>query len=247
MRPPVLFTVAALALSLAGSLRTPGPGGSTDPARSVDPHLTVVSDVLVGRPGPLPYTEPHLAVHPDDPDRLLAVAIVGYSRSAGRAPWDCALMRSDDGGRSWVEERLGIGRCADPWVILTGDTAWVAALGDATSVGGSRGVALLRSPDGGGSWEPLDPDVACRHPDGHRGGALKRPCDEGPPGSVGVSVDRGGCGLDRRGAEWPEGAPTVVVRVSLRSEAEPITTDPAPSRTADSGSCRYCPLFSGIS
>lgn len=146
MRIRSLSTVACIAMAFAAPK---GPGHPPEPG--LRPDIEVEDDVLVGGRLPLPYTEPHLAADPDDPDHLLVAAIVGFTREPDRRSWRCATMLSRDGGRSWDERRLNLGRCADPWLILEGDHAWFSSLHDLGE--GSRALAVHRSMDGGATWD----------------------------------------------------------------------------------------------
>lgn len=114
--------------------------------------IQVLDDAAVGGALPLPYTEPHLAADPRDPDHLLVASIVGFTRSSDRSRWGCAMMLSRDGGRSWSERRFDLGRCADPWLALDGEDAWFASLHDFRE--GGHGLGVYRSTDGGNSWDP---------------------------------------------------------------------------------------------
>jgi hypothetical protein len=91
-----------------------------------------------------PQIEPHLAVHPGDPRRLVAAAAV----------WRDGRMRTDafssaDGGRSW--RRTSIDDCnLDPWVAFAEDgTAFLSCLAPRD---GPTAALVYRSADGGGTW-----------------------------------------------------------------------------------------------
>lgn len=99
-----------------------------------------------------PIVEPHLAVDPGDPDRLLAVAMVarvplqppgqGLAAQSG-----CSAWLSEDGGGTWVRHDFPVSGCADPWAAFAPDgTALFAGLSD-------DGLVVYRSPNGGRAWE----------------------------------------------------------------------------------------------
>lgn len=125
-----------------------GPGSVGWPGPALD--IGVEDDGEVGGDLSVPYTEPHLAANPGDPGHLVAGSIVGFTRARENRSWRCAVMLSPDGGKSWEERLLPLGRCADPWVSLEGDNAWLATLHDLEGAG--HGLAVHRSSDGGGSW-----------------------------------------------------------------------------------------------
>src|SRR5438046_5071609 len=72
-----------------------------------------------------PIVEPHLAVDPMHPDRLLAAA---FARANPRLKFPegqdnqvCAAFLSLDSGASWRRHDFNVSWCADPWVAMTPD------------------------------------------------------------------------------------------------------------------------------
>ena len=59
-----------------------------------------------------PLTEPYVAVHPDDPQHLVAGTIVATAE--GEAGWRCAAFTSRNGGASWHRHDFDMERCIDP-------------------------------------------------------------------------------------------------------------------------------------
>lgn len=140
--------VAVLAL---WTLLPPGPVRGQ--ALVTDSERHVAAD-----PDGQPMVEPHLAVHPDDPDHLLVgVIVIPADMGAG----DCASLVSFDGGESWTRHDFGLADCGDPWGMILDDGTAILTLLAARP--GERGeearVELLvyRSEDGGRTWpdEPM--------------------------------------------------------------------------------------------
>lgn len=127
--------------------------------------------------------EPHLAVHPLDPDHL--VATWQQDRwSDGGADGILAAV-SIDGGLTWTSSPVPFSRCAgggapdgdherasDPWVSFSREGALVYAAGLAFDRATPRSsIVVSRSADGGFTWSPAhavetesDPDVALDKP-----------------------------------------------------------------------------------
>lgn len=155
--------VALLVLVGAGTLATgapappiPSPGATTLPSTgtttprsqgSGDARARVVLDVPVAPDGPrTTRIEPHLAVHPEDPDHLVAAA-----GELGE-PITIATFVSRDGGRTWSRNPVPV--CwLDPWVAFAPDGRVVLACIDHED---RPGILLHTSLDGGDSWkEPV--------------------------------------------------------------------------------------------
>jgi hypothetical protein len=71
-----------------------------------------------------PLFEPHLAIHPGNPNHLLGAAIVsgvGPSRQERLRRNACATFVSLDGGRRWARHDFPVAECFDPWVAITPD------------------------------------------------------------------------------------------------------------------------------
>lgn len=139
-RGAVVWTLAALA-----ALAEPGAPATAQESASADATLEVGPDTPVSADAPgLTHVEPHLAVDPGAPDRLLGAVIVFRD---GVMTSD--VLRSDDGGGSWA--RTAFPACAgDPWVVWGSDqNAYFSCL---AAGGAPVGVLVHRSEDGGRSW-----------------------------------------------------------------------------------------------
>ena len=100
---------------------------------------------LPSSPEDAPLVEPHLAVHPSDPKRLLAAAIVVPNGDFTQT--DCAAFSSSDGGATWTRRDLGLKQCADPWVAILPDGISVLSVLD-----GEGSLLVYRSADAGATW-----------------------------------------------------------------------------------------------
>jgi hypothetical protein len=136
------------------------------PAAAQQPELRVGPDLPVGlTPEGKLMIEPHLAAHPSDPNRLLAV---GMATDPDYSEEYCLVFGSLDGGETWSQQRpSGIG-CGDPWLTLTEERAILTALGTHPDLP-DNGNQLLTffSPDGGSTW-PSVPQSLGRGHDGPR-------------------------------------------------------------------------------
>ncbi len=181
---------ASLALLLAacdGELDLPMPA---PPAIAAPVRITGASPFAPGCGGPGRGTryadtevEPHLAVHPANPDHLVA-AWQQDRWSSGGADGLVAGV-SLDGGATWTLAPLPFSACGggaapggdfdratDPWVSFSSDGAVVHAIGLAFDASSTRNaIVAARSTDGGLTWEPAralaidaGPDVALDKP-----------------------------------------------------------------------------------
>lgn len=91
----------------------------------------------------LPLVEPSLAIHPKDPDNLVAAAMVGHPDGT----YGSLLFSSPDGGRTWRKHDLGIRDGGDVWTAFLADGTAVFATGAEDS-----SVRVFRSADGGRTW-----------------------------------------------------------------------------------------------
>jgi hypothetical protein len=118
-----------------------------------------------------PLVEPHLAVHPANPNHLLGVTIVSDASAAdlvarGGDTQFCASFLSLDGGRTWTRHDFAISRCYDPWVAITRDGhAVFAALGAHKALTEQKegGLVVFRSSDGGRTWDPTPVGFGAGH------------------------------------------------------------------------------------
>lgn len=119
-----------------------------------------------------PLYEPHMAVDPTDPRRLLAAAIVGrdprLQYPEGMEEQLCVVLRSTDGGAAWTRHELDATECFDPWVTITpGGEALVTILGRSPRFPhqGGSGLLAYHSADGGATWDaPVPLGRAHDHP-----------------------------------------------------------------------------------
>ena len=103
-------------------------------------------------------TEPSLAVHPGDPNHLLAVAIVEVADSSFEdrvRQQTCASFVSLDGGRNWARHDFSVTRCFDPWVAITLDGQAVVSVVGRHPQLAQQGDDLIvfHSADGGRTWD----------------------------------------------------------------------------------------------
>jgi hypothetical protein len=159
MGPAVLLARAASAAAQAQAPVGPSPSRITIAAPDTPVRVGAGADTL-------PVLEPHLAIHPRVPARLVAGAVVverpelvpgdgapGVSRSR------CVSLASLDGGRRWTAHAFPVPDCLDPWVALHPDGAALFAM---ISTRGSR-LLVYRSPDGGRSWPSSPADFGPGH------------------------------------------------------------------------------------
>jgi len=125
---------------------------------------SAIERIVVGEDRPVdigdlghPLIEPHLTVHPENPNHLLGgVMVMPAERGVAEAEAYCAAILSEDAGESWrIVHRTRTSRfCHDPWVAINrGNTALFATLSSVEPVE----VFVLRSDDAGRSWreEPV--------------------------------------------------------------------------------------------
>ena len=142
-------------------------GGASLSAQSI----TVAPSTLVATASAEhPIVEPHLAVDPMHPDRLLAAA---FARANPRLKFPegqdnqvCAAFLSVDSGASWRRHDFNVSWCADPWVAMTPDgqalvtmTAKHATLAQQ----GSSGLVAFHSIDNGRTWDSLPIGLGRNH------------------------------------------------------------------------------------
>lgn len=151
-------------------------------ASAQDVDVIVGEDAPVGdRPEGMLFVEPHLAAHPTDPDRLLAV---GWATSPDYSDAYCIAYTSSDGGETWAGRRLEGAGCADPWVTLTEERALLTMLGTHPALPESRRQLLaFFSDDGGETWSSVPQSMGVGY-DGPRSVA-------GPRGTVFVTGGQG--------------------------------------------------------
>jgi hypothetical protein len=136
-----LALFAAARLASAHAIRVAPP---TEVAREADPRR---------------FSEPHLAIHPADPMRLLATAFSTALAEAVpemQASEHCSTFASRDGGATWARHQFALPHCGDPQVaILPDGQAVFAALADFPGIVPARGTWLIvyHSNDGGASWD----------------------------------------------------------------------------------------------
>jgi photosystem II stability/assembly factor-like uncharacterized protein len=104
-----------------------------------------------------PLVEPQVVANPQNPNHLLATAIVSTNPPFSTQQ-DCATFVSFDGGKTWAQHLFGFERCGDPWVVLRADgTAVFSGLA-------ARGeIRIAHSTDGGRSWSTRPVDLGRGH------------------------------------------------------------------------------------
>ena len=119
-------------------------------------------------------SEPDLDLDPLDPDRMAVSVTAARAVDVGQVPYP--VFFSDDVGKSW-ERSFGDGPfpIADPGLEFGASGRLYLSALDASLPGGSRGVVVARSDDGGRSFPrrvfALDASTSFLFPDGARGRA----------------------------------------------------------------------------
>ncbi len=150
--PPSRRRLAAvLLLPLAvvlGSCRAPEPASAAQRRAELRLQADVVVDAAAAGG---PQVEPHLAVDPRDPSRLVAAFM-----SVSEGPWEVRVHRSADGGRTWRRHPLPVRedtvRSFDPWLAWAPDGSALYLVVVEVSRDGVWRLPVFRSADGGGSW-----------------------------------------------------------------------------------------------
>jgi len=118
---------------------------------------------------PRRFSEPHLAVHPLDANRLLATA---FSSALGESLPDlyrsqyCSTFASHDSGRSWSRHDFPLKHCGDPQVaILPDGQAVFVALADLPAILPERGnwLVVYHSDDAGSTWDEKPTVIGSGH------------------------------------------------------------------------------------
>src|SRR5215213_6759601 len=93
----------------------------------------------------LPLVEPYLAIHPKDPGKLVAAAMVGYPDGT----YGALVFSSQDGGRTWQKHDPGIRDAAGVWAefLADGTAIFLAGVEDSSA-------KVFRSRDEGRTWSP---------------------------------------------------------------------------------------------
>ena len=108
---------------------------------------------------PRRFSEPHLAVHPADPSRLLVGVFILASAGTTEeqhAGQRCATFASRDAGRTWTRHEFPFADCGDPQVaILPNGQAVFVGLAELPNVLPKRQNWLFafHSADGGTTWD----------------------------------------------------------------------------------------------
>lgn len=124
--------------------------------RVSEPHVVPID--LEGRP----LIEPHLAVHPSNPDHLLGAVMVSTTAQASNpaefrrigVDRTCVAFHSLDGGETWQRHDFPLSSCFDPWVAITaeGDAVLSVLASDASLPDQPGGLVVYHSEDGGQTW-----------------------------------------------------------------------------------------------
>lgn len=153
-------TVGAIALAASGSIaqaQTIGVGEIVTVARETDPRR---------------FSEPHLAVHPGNPNHFLAASFIGWTTGTPQEESErqrCSTFVSSNGGVTWTRHDFPNLDCADPQVaILPDGQAVFVALAKQPGLRPDRGDWLLvfHSNDGGVTWDDAPTTLGWRfdHP-----------------------------------------------------------------------------------
>lgn len=118
------------------------------PSSAQQPTVFHGTDVLVSVDEAYPHVEPHLAVDPTDPDRLVAAAMSFPEAEAGSK---IRVYRSEDGGGSWTGGALVAEASGERGA---GDDPWLAFAGDGTLYLSHLPGRVWRSVDAGATWQP---------------------------------------------------------------------------------------------
>lgn len=129
----------------------PGLGAAWPAAQVRRAAVALVWDRSVATSAAYSIVEPHLSVNPRDPQRLFVAAMARVS--PGNQNLGCVGLASIDGGTSWQPsdsfKTLTGGGCADPWTAILADGTVIVSYLEAQGAG----IAVVRSPDGGRSWD----------------------------------------------------------------------------------------------
>lgn len=122
--------------------------------------LRVEEIVTVAREAdPRRFSEPHLAVHPLNPNHFLAtsfIASVTGTVEELHAAQRCATFATIDGGATWRRHEFALRDCGDPQVaILPDGQAVFVALAEYPGIQPRRGnwLIVFHSADGGLTWD----------------------------------------------------------------------------------------------
>src|SRR6059058_603760 len=136
-------------------------GGIAVSARASDAQSIRVATPteVVRETDPRRFSEPHLAVHPTDPNRFLAAAFskpLSESVPEMHAGSRCSTFVSSDGARTWTRHDFQMTDCGDPQVaILPDGQAVFVALANVPGIVPERGswLVVYHSTDAGLTWD----------------------------------------------------------------------------------------------
>lgn len=130
----------------------------------VGEDLPVAIDVPDGRV--LVY--PHLAIHPTDPNHLLATVWESgpaASFQERQALDRCSTLVSTDGGRGWSRHPFPYASCGDPWVAFgaDGSAVFTAMVEHPDHPEEHDAVIVHHSADGGATWSERPVNLGTGH------------------------------------------------------------------------------------
>jgi hypothetical protein len=121
-------------------------------------HIATPTEV-VRETDPRRFSEPHLAVHPTDPNRFLAAAFsqpLSESVPEMHAGGRCSTFVSSDGARTWTRHDFPMTDCTDPQVaILPDGHAIFVAMANVPGIVPELGswLVVYHSTDAGVTWD----------------------------------------------------------------------------------------------
>jgi len=90
--------------------------------------------------------EPHLAICPNDDQKMMIGAIMLNTMKGKESDFGCIALTTNDGGQNWSFHSFPVPESADPWCMITQQGTYLF------SVLGFDSLYLFRSTNGGLSW-----------------------------------------------------------------------------------------------